>query len=72
MVLPGAASAPPKDAEWRARMCPEMFTADQDVARAKLVDYWQRLGFKAIPDTKLLGLNPSMRHPSLPDAILDG
>ena len=53
-------------------MCPEMFTADQDVARAKLVDYWQRLGFKAIPDTKLLGLNPSMRHPSLPDAILDG
>jgi hypothetical protein len=63
---------PGEDAGWRARMLTEAFTANEDVARARLAAYWQRLGFAEIPGTKLLGMNPTMRQPSLTDVILDG
>lgn len=60
-----------EDVEWRARMGVDAFGGDKATARAKLVAYWSRLGFRAIPGTKLLGINLAMQRPTLRDTILD-
>ena len=69
--LPNAVRLTGKDADWRARMHADAFTADEDKAHAKLGAYWSRIGFKPIAGTKLFGLNLALRRPTLQEVVLD-
>jgi len=41
-----------KDADWKKKMRTDLFTKDEETARAKLEQYWANLGFEQIWDSR--------------------
>jgi hypothetical protein len=49
--------------EWITQLRLDKFDAQRDVCQAKLEKYFQQLGFKKVPKTNLMVLNPALRQP---------
>jgi hypothetical protein len=49
--------------EWITQLRLDEFDAQRDVCQAKLEKYFQQLGFKKVPKTNFMVLNPALRQP---------
>ena len=59
------------ESAWEKMMNLDAFDRKKEASRQKLEKYFKRLGFRKMPDTQLLVLNPEMRQPSLKDMGLE-
>jgi len=60
------------DIEWKKKMSVDLFSKDEETARAKLERYWGKLGFERIWDSRYLcALCTNNTYPSLQDVCPD-
>lgn len=61
-----------KNADWNRKMQSDLFTKDEEAARAKLEQYWSILGFQRVWDSRYIcALCTNNKYPSLQEVYPD-